>query len=327
MSVSIRLRSGGLRRLQARIPSGFLERWGLYGALAAVIVAAALLSPAFYQPANLFNILRQASALGILSVGQTVVMIGGGIDLSVAATMQLATIAVAEVAKGENSLVVPGVLVSLSLGCLVGLLNGLIVTWRRVPPFVATLGVAISVTGARLLATRATPSGHLPPVLRFFGHDSIGPIPVAVIVFALVALGTAAALRYTVFGRKLYATGGNREAARLSGVQVDRILIATYVLSGFLSAVAGLILAGYVGYADQWIGRGYELDSIAAVVVGGTSFAGGKGGIGGTVAGVLLVAVLLNLVLLLNLDVQYQMVVKGLVILAAVAVYSVRQRS
>ncbi|MGC8837705.1 MAG: ABC transporter permease [Anaerolineae bacterium] len=323
--MSAGLGSEGLKRFQARVPLGFLERWGLYVALVVVIVAAALLSSAFYQPANLFNILRQASALGILSVGQTIVMIGGGIDLSVAATMQLATIAVAEVTKGENSLVVPGVLVSLSLGCLIGLINGFIITWRRVPPFVATLGVSIAVTGARLLATKASPSGHLPPVLRFFGHDNLGPVPVAVLVFALVALVMALVLRYTTFGRKLYATGGNREAARLSGILVDRITVATYVLCGFLSAVAGLILAGYVGYADQWIGRGYELDSIAAVVVGGTSFAGGKGGIGGTVAGVLLVAILLNLVLLLNLNVQYQLVVKGLVILASVALYSIRR--
>jgi ribose/xylose/arabinose/galactoside ABC-type transport system permease subunit len=133
-------------------------------------------------------------------------------------------------------------------------------------------------------------------------------------------------LRQTVFGRWVYATGGNRAATRLSGVDVDRVTLLTYVISGTLAAIAGLVLAGYVGYADQWIGRGYELTSIAAPIIGGASFAGGRGGIGGTVVGVLLMTVLLNLVLLLNLPVQYQLVLNGLVIVVAVALYSVGGR-
>jgi ribose/xylose/arabinose/galactoside ABC-type transport system permease subunit len=303
-----------------------IPRAGVYLALAVACCLAALLSPAFYRPENLLNILRQSSALGILSVGQTIVMLGGGLDISVAATMQLATIAAAEITKGENTLVVPAVLVCLALGILVGLINGTIIAKRHIPPFVATLGVELLITGGRMVYTQATPSGTLPPLLRVLGQSRIGPIPVAALVFLGIAALAAIVLQRTTFGRQLYATGGNRAAARLSGINVDRITILTYVLSGFLAAVAGLVLAGYVGYADQWMGKGMELDSMAAAVVGGTTFAGGQGGIVGTVAGVLLVSVLLNLVLLLNLDVQYQLVLKGLVIIAAVAIYSVQRR-
>lgn len=303
-----------------------LEAYGIYVALVLVLLAAALLSPAFYQPANIFNILRQASALGILSVGQTIVMIGGGIDLSVAAVMQLATVGVAEIAKGRDEGVLAAVVTMLALSMIVGLVNGLLVTQRRVPPFVATLFVGVVVTGARQVYTQATPSGSLPPLIRLIGRDSTGPVPNAAIIFLGLALIAAIVLRKTTFGRRLYAVGGNAEAARLAGIPVNRVRLITYVVCSLLAGVAGLVLAGYVGYADQWIGRGYDLDSIAAVVIGGTSLAGGRGGIGGTLAGVLLVTVLLNLVLLLNLNVQWQLVVKGIVIILAVALYAMRRR-
>jgi len=303
-----------------------LEAYGIYVALVLVLLAAALLSPAFYQPANIFNILRQASALGILSVGQTIAMIGGGIDLSVAAVMQLATVGVAEIAKGRDEGVLAAVVIMLALSMIVGLANGLLVTQRRVPPFVATLFVGVVVTGARQVYTQATPSGSLPPLIRLIGRDSTGPVPNAAIIFLGLALIAAIVLRKTTFGRRLYAVGGNAEAARLAGIPVNRVRLITYVVCSLLAGVAGLVLAGYVGYADQWIGRGYDLDSIAAVVIGGTSLAGGRGGIGGTLAGVLLVTVLLNLVLLLNLNVQWQLVVKGMVIILAVALYAMRRR-
>ncbi len=311
---------------RSRSLSDALEAYGIYVALVLVLIAAGLLSPAFYQPANIFNILRQASALGILSVGQTIVMIGGGIDLSVAAVMQLVTVGVAEVTKGKDEGVIVAVVIMLVLSMIVGLVNGLLVTRRRVAPFVATLFVGVVVTGARQVYTQATPSGSLPPLIRLIGRDSTGPLPNAAIIFLSLALIAAIVLRKTTFGRRLYAVGGNAEAAWLAGIPVNTVRLITYVVSSLLAGMAGLVLAGYVGYADQWIGRGYDLDSIAAVVIGGTSLAGGRGGIGGTLAGVLLVTVLLNLVLLLNLNVQWQLVVKGIVIILAVALYSMRHR-
>jgi ribose/xylose/arabinose/galactoside ABC-type transport system permease subunit len=166
----------------------------------------------------------------------------------------------------------------------------------------------------------------MPRLIRVIGHDSTGPFPNAALAFLALALVTGVLLNATTFGRLLVAAGANRAAARASGVNVNRVTTYAYMLCGFLAACAGLVLAGYVGYADQWIGQGYDLDAIAAAVVGGTSFAGGEGGILGTVAGVLLVAVLLNLVVLLNLDVEIQMVVKGVVLILAVALYSVWRR-
>jgi len=290
--------------------------------LAGVFAVAAIVSPAFLQTRNLFNILRQASALGILAIGQTVVVISGGIDLSVAALMQLAGVTVAELTKGEGSpvwLALPAVLI---VGAGIGLLNGLLVARRKVQPFISTLFVGLLVTGLRLLVTRATPSGILPPFIRTLGSASLGPVPNALVIFGVTALAVGAALQRTTWGRRMFAVGGNPRAAALSGVRVDRITVGSYIICGFLAALAGIVLVGYLGYADQEIGTGYDLDSIAAVAVGGAVLGGGRGKVSGTVAGVLLMAILLNLVLLLRLNPEYQLVVRGLVILMAVAFYS-----
>jgi len=147
-----------------------------------------------------------------------------------------------------------------------------------------------------------------------------------VVVMVALSVLVWTLLKKTSFGRRLYATGGNREAARYSGINVDRISIATYVLCGLCAAIAGLLLAGYIGYGDRYLGRGFDLDSIAAVVVGGTAFEGGRGGIGGTIAGVLLLTILFNIVLILNLEVHYQLILKGIVIIGAVLAYSSHRR-
>ncbi len=304
----------------------FLERYGIYVALVAVLLIAAILSPAFYKPLNLYNVLRQSAALGVASIGQTFVILGAGIDLSIGAVMGLAVVLVADVSRGTDAMVLPAVLITMVASTLVGLLNGFLVTKRNVPPIVATLGVWIFVEGARLAYTKATPSGGVPPIIRFFGTGQMGPLPSALVVLAFfVALG-AFVLHKTSYGRMLYATGGNREAARLSGIPVDRVLIASYVICSVLAGIAGLLVGGYIGYVDRYLGRGFELDSIAAVIVGGASFMGGRGGLGGTIAGVLLLTVLLNIVLILNLNVQLQLVVKGLAIIGAVALYSALRR-
>ena len=208
------------------------------------------------------------------------------------------------------------------MGTAVGFGNGILVAKRKVQPFVSTLFVGLLVTGLRLLVTKATPSGSLPAFIRFLGSDSTGPIPNAVIIFGCSAIVVHFFLAKTTFGRALYAVGGSPEVAYLSGIKVDRITILSYMLSGFLAALAGLVLVGYLGYADQNIGIGYEWDSIAAIAVGGVVLGGGKGKISGTIAGVLLMTVLLNLVLMLKLRVEYQFVIRGIVIIAAVAFYA-----
>jgi ribose/xylose/arabinose/galactoside ABC-type transport system permease subunit len=290
--------------------------------LGLLLIIAACVSPPFFQPDNLLNILRQASAIGVLAIGQTLVILAGGIDLSVAAIMQLAGVTIAELTGGANTLVPLVIPLVLVMGAAIGLVNGALIAGRKVQPFIATLFVGLLVTGLRLWVTNATPSGLLPPAVRAFGRGGLGPIPYAVILFAVVALVASFVLRRTTLGRRIYAVGGNAKAAELSGVRVDRVTILSYVLCGLLAALAGLVLVGYLGYADQEIGTGYDLDSIAAAVVGGAVLGGGRGKISGTVAGILLMTALLNLVLILNLKVEYQLVVRGGVLLAAVAFYS-----
>jgi len=304
----------------------FLEKRGVYVALVLAILISALLSPAFYKFSNVLNVLRAAAVLGIVSIGQTMVILGGGIDLSVGATMGTVAIAVSELTGGKDDNVVVAIAACLAIGAVVGLLNGLLITKRNIPPFVATLGMLIFVEGARFAWTKGIISGRPAPFVRVLA-SIIGPIPIPVVIMVVLALMVGLLLKKTPFGRQLYAVGGNREAARFSGINVERISMLTYVLCGLFAAIAGLILSGYIGYGDRYLGRGFDLDSIGAVVVGGTSFAGGRGGIGGTIAGVLLLTTMFNIVLILNLLVHYQLIVKGAVIIGAVMLYSVQARS
>lgn len=292
---------------------------GVYVALAFALLAASVVSPDFFKLHNLLNVLRQTSAIGILAIGQTVVLIGGGIDLSVAAVMQLVGVTIAEFAKGKDGPLWYAIPLSLAMALSIGLVNGFLVAIRGVQPFIATLFVGVLVTGLRLMVTRATPSGLLPPAIKAFGGGSLGLVPNAVLCFAGTALIMSFVLQKTTFGRRIFAVGGNPRAAEFSGVHVNRVLIASYVICALLAAVAGMVLVGYLGYADQEIGTGYDLDSIAAAVVGGTVLGGGIGSVSGTVGGIILMTSLLNIVLLLNLNVQYQLIVRGLVILTAMA--------
>lgn len=290
--------------------------------LGLIIAVTAGVAPQFFRTANLFNVLRQSAALGILSIGQTVVVVGGGVDLSVGSTMQLAGVTIAEVTKGENNRLPTGVAFGCAIGIGIGVLNGFLIAYRNIEPFVATLFVGLLGTGLRLWVTKATPSGVLPPALRILGRGALAGVPNIVILFIGLALGVSFILNRSVYGRKLYAVGANLRAAFVSGVRVKRILLFSYILCGFLSAVAGIALVSYLGYADQEIGVGYDLDSIAAVVIGGASLGGGKGTVLGTVFGVLLMAVLNNLVLLLNLKIEHQLILRGGVIVLGVALYT-----
>jgi ribose/xylose/arabinose/galactoside ABC-type transport system permease subunit len=319
--------STGMMRIASGFTTGsfstFFERRGVYVALVVVVLISALLSPAFFKFSNVLNVLRAAAVLSIVSIGQTLVILGGGIDLSVGAVMGTVAITVSEITGGQDHHVAVAILACLGIGATVGLLNGLLITKRNIPPFVATLGMLIFVEGARLALTKGIISGRPAPFIRSLAAI-VGPVPIPVVIMAVLAVAVGVFLKRATFGRQLYATGGNREAARYSGIDVDRVSILTYVLCGLFAATAGLVLSGYIGYADRYLGRGFDLDSIGAVVLGGTSFAGGRGGIGGTIAGVLLLTALVNIVLILNLQVHYQLIVKGGVIIGAVMLYSVK---
>ena len=322
MESKIRLWLAWIKRTRLKT---VVAKSGVYLALLLLLLVAAIISPVFYRPANVFSVLEQASALGIVSIGQTFVILAGGIDFSVAATMATVNVVAASQMLGRNEMVIPVSLLCLALGGCVGLTNSALITRLKIPPFVATLGMMIVIRGARFLYTKGAPYGSIPPHLRFMGTGEIGSLPVAVIVFALFSAVAIFVLRKTALGRKIYAVGGNPIAAYLSGTRVHRVVTVAYLICGVLAAAAGLMLTGYLGFADNWAGKGYELDSIAAVVVGGTSLAGGRGSVVGTIAGVLIITILFNLVLILNLPIQSQLIVKGSVIIGAVALYFYRR--
>lgn len=303
----------------------FVTRYGVYVSLGLLLVAAAVLTPDLYSERVLTVLLRQAAQLGIIAIGQTLVMLVAGLDLSVSAVVFLTSVIIARVSNGNDSLLPLAFGVALALGALVGLSNSFLITKRRVPPFVATLSVLILVQGAVQAWTRGVPGGFVPPALGVV-NQSAGFLSLPLVLWVGLTALFSFVLYRTPFGRRVYAVGSNSEAARLSGLAVDRIRMIVYVLCSLLTVVAGIILTGYVGYVDRFIASGFDLDAIAAAVVGGTAFSGGRGSLPGTMAGVLLLQVLSTMALLAGLNIQAQFIIKGVVILVAVALYRLAGR-
>jgi ribose/xylose/arabinose/galactoside ABC-type transport system permease subunit len=302
------------------------EKQGIFIFLACLFSLASILSPAFLTAQNIKNILTPAAALGMVSIGQTFVILTGrgGLDLSVASVMASTAVMIASLTQGKDELLFPVICICLAFGIFVGLVNGVLVTKRGIQPFIATLGIMIIIQGLRFLYTRGAPKGTYPSLLRFLGTGNIGPIPTSIISLAMATIIACIVLEKTIYGRKVYAVGGNMNTAALSGYNTDAILISIYMISGFMAALAGIFLAGWLGVSDNWVGKGYEVDSIAAVVMGGTSFAGGRGGVLGTIAGVFILIIIYNLLLLLHLPHQAQLIVKGAIIILAVSFYARR---
>ena len=296
--------------------------FGVYLALGILLLAAAFLTPKLYEVDTIAVVMRQASQLGIVAIGQTMILLVAGLDLSVGGVIVLTSVIVAEVSNGRDEMVLPAVLIALGFGALIGLGNGLLVTKRRVPPFVATLGMLVLVQGATQAYTRGVPGGFVPPMLDMV-NQSWSFLSIPLILWMGLNAVFIFVLRGTAYGRKVYAVGSNIEAARLSGISVDAIRISIYVLGSCLVVISGVVLTGYVGYVDRFIATGLDLDSIAAAVVGGTAFMGGRGGLLGTIAGVLIIQILSTMAVLMGLDIEVQFIIKGLVILGAVTLYSV----
>ncbi|MEZ6075568.1 MAG: ABC transporter permease [Pirellulaceae bacterium] len=274
--------------------------------------------------------MRQISVNVCLSIGMTMIIIAGGIDLSVGSILALAGAITAGLIK--SPLAIPwlgieleftvggGILAGLAVGMFLGWFNGQMITRVRIPPFVATLGMLSIARGLTMLWTKGFPITGLGPTFAIIGTSSFLGAPVPVWIAALLAVAFMVVTNKTRFGRYIYAVGGNEQAARLSGLNVDRIKLWIYTLAGGLSAVAGLIVTSRLDSAQPNAGTGYELDSIAAVVIGGTSLSGGRGSIWGTVVGCLIIGVLNSGLVLLNVSPFWQQVVKGVVILVAVAI-------
>lgn len=274
---------------------------------------------------NLANVLEQSAALGFVSLGQTLVILTGGIDLSVGGVASLVAVLLAGLVQGQDQLLWPTVAALLALGAAIGLLNGLGMIYLRVNPLIVTLGMASVLQGAALLYRRQ-PGGSVPAYFQDFAYDRVLGVPdSALLLFAMFALAFLF-LGYTRFGRNIYAVGDDPLAARLSGLPVTRALLAVYAVSGLCAAVTGIYLVSRTGVGDPRAGLGLDLASITPVVVGGTLLAGGRGGVVGSLLGVFLITLLNNLLNFLDVSSYYQWIVQGLIIIAAVSASAGRKR-
>jgi ribose/xylose/arabinose/galactoside ABC-type transport system permease subunit len=292
-----------------------------YGSLLGLLLigaALSLLSDRFLTTSNLINVARQVSINAIVAAGMTIVIITGGIDLSVGSTIALAGCAALLVAgpAGDPIGRAAGILVAAG----VGLLNGALVAWGRVPPFIATLATMTVVRGAALVLTNGEPIVKTEGAYLWLGQASIGPIPVPILLMVATLLAAHWFLSRTRWGTYVYAVGGNAEAARLAGISLAGIQILVYVVGGALAGLAGLVLAARLSSAQPNTGVGFELDAIAAVVLGGTSLMGGEGTVWGTTVGAFIIGILNNGFNLMNVSPFYQLIAKGAVIVVAVIV-------
>jgi ribose transport system permease protein len=301
----------------------------VYGALVVVFLLAwvivAIDGDDFLTASNIANILQRSVALGIVSAGQTVVILVGSLDLSVAQLISLSSLLGAETMDGSSANVVPAIALVLAFGAGVGLVNGLVVTKLRVNAFIATLGMALILRGY-IQYNWDGPGGSVPQDFVSFGYTRFGFLPQSAFLLAAVVAAVWFLLRYTRFGYRVYAVGGSEEVSKLSGLRTHRTIIAAHVLCSLAAAITGLYLASRLRAGTPTVGTdgGYDLESIAAVVLGGTALTGGRGGVLGTLGGVFILAVLDNVFNQLEVDAFLKDVLRGVIIIAAVAWYARR---
>ncbi len=298
-------------------------QWSAPIVCAVILIGAIIFAPAFYLPINVKTVLIQIAVLGIVAVGQTSVLLVRSIDLSVSAVMGLGAVIVVQTEGGDPLWI--AFVAAFVIAAVVGLGNGLLVTKRQVPPFIATFGMLVFVQGARLAYTKGQASGAVPHILRVMSIQQVGPVPAGLLVWLVLNIIFIVMLRYTRFGRWIYAVGGNPSASRYAGIHVDAVMIGVHMVCSLLAMLGGLMLSGYIGYVDLRLGTDYNLNSIAASIVGGTTFTGGRGNLFGTAAGVALLILLLNLVVVLGLPIHWQYAIQGLVLVIATALQGFRQ--
>jgi inositol transport system permease protein len=312
---------------------GVIARFAPLVFLIVLMAAFAIGQPRFLSPLNLFNVMRQVSVYGLLAVGMTFVILTAGIDLSIGSLLAFAGLVAAAVDKGgvSNRFSVGAgqdalgygwplaALAAVLVGILGGWLQGQAITRFKVPPFVVTLGGMSVFRGAALLFAGGGPISGFDPNYVWWGQGKIGPVPVPVIIFVAFAILAHVVLRYTRYGRQVYAVGGNPEAARLSGLNVRRVIGSVYIIMGFFAGLGAFVLSARLNSSEAVAGIGYELTVIASVVIGGTSLFGGVGTIFGTVVGTVLIGVLLNGLVLMDVSSYIQQIIIGIIIVLAVA--------
>lgn len=310
----------------------FLRKYLIVFIFLGMCVLLAVFSPnnSFLKPQNLINVVRQISVIGLLALGVMVCIVALGIDLSLGSVLGLSAVVTASLVQliGWKEALYPGfaapaivaVLAGISVGIIIGAVNGSLIAVFRIPPFIATLGMMTIARGLAYIYSNGRPVSTLTPEFLFIGGGALLGVPFPIIVFGVVILITHLMLNNTRFGRQVYAIGGNETAARVSGVNVGRTKILIYTFSGLMAGLGGVVLTARVQSATPALGGGYELDAIAAAVIGGTSFAGGIGTVWGTVVGALIIGVMNNGLDLLNVSPFYQQVVKGMIIILAIII-------
>lgn len=287
-------------------------------ALASLVILLAIsgvLIPSFLLPERLLVLGQQVAPLALVAFGQTLVVLLGGIDLSVGSVLTLSLVLGAGIAHGDNALTFAAIAICLLVGAIVGLVNGLLVVGLRLPALISTLATASIVEGASWVYTNGAPNGSMPDLLQVAANGWWGVVPIADVILAVVVVLLLVLFKRTLFGRRLYATGANRAAARLTGIRVDRITIVAYVLCGGFAAAGGLLLGGYIAVGSLKAGEAYVLNSLAVVLIGGTSLSGGEGGVVGTLIGVAILAILTALLIQLGVPIAIRSVLLALIVL------------
>ncbi len=309
-------------------PAAVLSRFGVLIAFAIMLIFLSFATKTFLTPKNLINVVRQVSVNGIIAVGMMLVLLTGGIDLSVGSVVALSGVVAASFAQSGTYPIIVPVAMGLLVGVLVGAVNGFLIVRVKIVPFIATMGMLSMARGVALVYSNGRPISNLSDSFRFIGSGSLlNALPViSLIMLACFVVGYVV-MNKTRFGRYVYAIGGNEKASRVSGLKVDQVKYLVYMLSAVFASLAGVVLAARINAGSPASGEGYELDAIAAVVIGGTSLSGGVGTIWGTLLGVLIVGVLNNGLDLLNVSSYYQLITKGAIIVLAVAMDTRNKRN
>lgn len=300
-----------------------VQQWGIIIVLILLVIILGISSPVFLSARNIRNILQQVSTLGILSMGMTILMISGGIDLSVGSSISVVAVIVGKLLKAGFPVGYP-IIIGLIIGCAIGMINGLLASNTRAHPFILTLGTMTLFQGVAIIITEGYPITDLGDKFEWIGGATIGKVPFIVILFFAVMFICFFVLKYTRLGRKGYAIGGNEYTTYLAGINVRLHKIIFYVICGFLTGLASLVLSSRISSAIPTMGAGFELQSIGAVVIGGTPLTGGRGSVWGTLTGVLLLGIIANGLNLLHVEASWQYVVTGAVIIFAVILHEHR---
>jgi ribose transport system permease protein len=307
-------------------PADAIRRMSVLGILLLICVVFALGSSEFLTASNLLNVALQTSIIAIVAIGMTFVIFTAGIDLSVGSLMALCGAVAAGIAVRQGMDTYLSISIALGVGMFLGAVNGLMVVKGGIPPFVATLSMLAIARGLTLVYTEGRPIAGLDERFIYWGTGQVLGIPLPVIIMIIIAVVAHIITRYTPFGLHVYSTGGNEETTRLAGISPDRIKMAVYMISGILAALGGILLTARLWSAQPNAAVGWELDAIAAPVLGGTSLFGGVGSIGGTVIGAFIIGVLSNGLNLMGVPSYYQQVIKGLVLILAVTVDLINKR-